>query len=345
MASLEFTTNLKLIDGSARTTVPTPEELPLGYMCFGIVNSRASIWGNYDGRVHDLVEEGGNLNLVNGIGTGSLVQKTVSSSGTPYANEASGSGSVAFGKDTKSKGNSSFVTGQKNTATENASRGFVGGYDNTIDNATTFAFGQGLKNSRERKATFGQWNKDEYDTLFEVGCGTSDTDRKNAFEVRNNGIVIMQNRAKVYGAPQDPTDVVRKQDLDKPYELIEEITLTEDTAKIDRAGYNLKDVYIYVNAPRYTDTHGITFVVNSSSAISCNDVINKNFNAKSALYASIKGDLLFMGYTQNTNDGSNALHYKQGIPFVNIPRINRLTFQQDVGKVMPAGIVIKIYGR
>lgn len=58
MASLELITNLKLIDGSARTRVPTPEELPLGYMCFGIVNARASIWGNYDGSVHDLVDEG-----------------------------------------------------------------------------------------------------------------------------------------------------------------------------------------------------------------------------------------------------------------------------------------------
>ena len=58
MASLELITNLKLIDGSARTNVPTPEELPLGYMCFGIVNSRASIWGNYDGSVHDLINEG-----------------------------------------------------------------------------------------------------------------------------------------------------------------------------------------------------------------------------------------------------------------------------------------------
>lgn len=57
MASLEFTTNLRLIDGSARTTVPTPEELPLGYMCFGIINGRASVWGNYDGNVHDLVED------------------------------------------------------------------------------------------------------------------------------------------------------------------------------------------------------------------------------------------------------------------------------------------------
>lgn len=75
MTSLEFTTNLRLIDGSARTSVPTPEELPLGYMCFGIVNGRASIWGNYDGRVHDLVEEGGSLNLENGTGD-VLVQTT-----------------------------------------------------------------------------------------------------------------------------------------------------------------------------------------------------------------------------------------------------------------------------
>lgn len=58
MASLELITNLKLIDGAARVDVPTPEELPLGYMCFGIVNARASIWGNYDGAVHDLVDEG-----------------------------------------------------------------------------------------------------------------------------------------------------------------------------------------------------------------------------------------------------------------------------------------------
>lgn len=58
MARLELITNLKLIDGSARTTIPTTEELPLGYMCFGIVNGRASIWGNYDGSVHDLIDEG-----------------------------------------------------------------------------------------------------------------------------------------------------------------------------------------------------------------------------------------------------------------------------------------------
>lgn len=180
------------------------------------------------------------------------------------------------------------------------------------------------------------------DLALENGTGDvliQTTDPNQSFKVMTDG------RAKVYGEPQDPTDVIRKQDLDRSYELIEEITLTEDTEKIDRAGYDLKDVYIYVNAPQYTDTHGITFVVNGGSAISCRDVINKNFNAMSALYASIKGSLLFMGYTQNTNSGSNALEYKQSIPFNNVTSINGLTFQQDVGKVMPAGIVIKIYGR
>ena len=58
MASLELITNLKLINGTARTTPPTTEELPLGYMCFGIVAGRASIWGNYDNEVHDLIASG-----------------------------------------------------------------------------------------------------------------------------------------------------------------------------------------------------------------------------------------------------------------------------------------------
>lgn len=57
MAQLELITNLKLISGT-RTTVPTTTELPLGYMCFGVVNRRASIWGNYDNEVHDLISEG-----------------------------------------------------------------------------------------------------------------------------------------------------------------------------------------------------------------------------------------------------------------------------------------------
>jgi len=58
MARLELITNLKLIDGVARTTPPSITELPLGYMCFGVVAGKASVWGNYNNSVVDLVKEG-----------------------------------------------------------------------------------------------------------------------------------------------------------------------------------------------------------------------------------------------------------------------------------------------
>lgn len=58
MASLELITNLKLINGTSRTTVPTTTELPKGYMAFGVVNGRASIYGNYNDEVVDLIQAG-----------------------------------------------------------------------------------------------------------------------------------------------------------------------------------------------------------------------------------------------------------------------------------------------
>lgn len=103
MASLELITNLKLIDGSARTSVPTPEELPLGYMCFGIVNSRASIWGNYDGSVHDLVDEGqAKVTIVQVIGqstTAVISQKGVTDAITTAKQEVVNSLGSAASKD------------------------------------------------------------------------------------------------------------------------------------------------------------------------------------------------------------------------------------------------------
>lgn len=56
MATLKLITNLKLIDGTARTNIPTTTELPKGYMAFGVVNGRASIYGNYDDAVVDLIQ-------------------------------------------------------------------------------------------------------------------------------------------------------------------------------------------------------------------------------------------------------------------------------------------------
>lgn len=206
---------------------------------------------------------GGDLNLENGTGTGSLVQKTVSSSGTPYNNQASGSGAIALGKDVKSNGNTTFVIGQKNEAIvgtmasftsgySNINRGnynITGGENNANNNSWNLVVGKnnavsdgrfgivsGLDNVYTGKGStyntavsmlgnnlyvqsgymptngallIGQYNKVQNNSgrLFIVGNGTSNDDRKNAFEVLEDG------RAKVQSAPVDDDDVVRKGDL------------------------------------------------------------------------------------------------------------------------------------
>ena len=189
-----------------------------------------------------------NTNLVNGAGTGSLVQKTVSSSGTPYANEASGSGAVAMGKKVKSKGNTTFVTGQENEAIAGTSASFTsgrlnvnrgsynitGGENNANNNSWNLVIGKnnavsdgrfgivsGLDNVYTgRGSTYntsvsmlgnnlyaqayqpsdgalliGRYNHIEGTSgrLFVVGNGTSPDDRRNAFEVLENGRIRIPN--------------------------------------------------------------------------------------------------------------------------------------------------------
>ena len=187
-------------------------------------------------------------NIKNGTGTGSLVQKTVSSSGTPYANEASGSGSVALGKKVKSKGNTTFVIGQENEAIAdtsasftsgrlNANRGsynITGGENNANNNSWNLVIGKGNSVSDGRfgivsglnnvytgpgdyKNTsvsilgnnlyaqyyqpsdgallIGRYNEVEGTSgrLFVIGNGTSKDDRKNAFEVLEDGRIRVPN--------------------------------------------------------------------------------------------------------------------------------------------------------
>ena len=68
--------------------------------------------------------------------------------------------------------------------------------------------GENLKATTRRHATIlGKYNVDNRDAIFEIGNGTSDTNRKNAFEVLKDG------RAKILGAPKDDDDVVRLAEL------------------------------------------------------------------------------------------------------------------------------------
>ena len=200
------------------------------------------------------------FNLKNGTGKGSLVQKTVSSSEVPYANEAGGSGAVGLGKRVKSNGNTTFVIGQENEAIAGTSASFTSGYlninrgsynitggeNNANNNSWNLVVGKNnavsdgrfgivsgldnvykgvggtdntsvsmLGNNLYAQAGYlpsngalliGRYNEVQSTSgrLFVVGNGTSPNDRKNAFEVLEDG------RAKVQTTPKDTNDVANK---------------------------------------------------------------------------------------------------------------------------------------
>ena len=91
------------------------------------------------------------------------------------ANHAEGAGNFAGAA-------ASHAEGIRNEIGHNAHASHAEGIKNTTQNRAEHASGQYNK-SNKASDTFG----DAGNTLFSVGCGTSDTDRKNAFEVMQDG--------------------------------------------------------------------------------------------------------------------------------------------------------------
>lgn len=118
------------------------------------------------------------------------------------------------------------ISGRENSVF--AANSLVGGYLNTVGdyhchNLTTIlnntiTWGGCLINDTDHGARFGYYNSENSDAILQIGNGESDTDRSNAFEVLKDG------RAKVFKAPEEDNDVVRKFELNK---LLEKIDLLE----------------------------------------------------------------------------------------------------------------------
>lgn len=253
----------------------------------GYKNSDIKVYGRFwsettDSKIIDASQIDG-FNLENGTGAGSLVQKTVSSSGTPYPNEANGSGAVALGKKVKSNGNTTFVTGQENEAIAGTSASFTSGYlnvnrgsynitsgeNNANNNSWNLVIGKnnavsdgrfGIVSGLDNRYTgrggtdntavsmlgnnlsaesgylpsdgallIGRYNEVENNTgrLFIVGNGTSPNDRKNAFEVLEDG------RAKIQTTPQDTDDVANKGYVDTADSVLDISINNEKNARKD----------------------------------------------------------------------------------------------------------------
>ncbi len=143
--------------------------------------------------------------------------KILDNNGLTY--EKSYSFSIAEGENTKALGRSSHSEGNATQAIGDCahSEGLntkAEGYASHTEGAYTEAYytgshaeGDHTKTYREYQHVEGTYNAYKSNALFIVGNGTSDTDRKNAFEVLQDG------RAKVQSAPVQDDDVVRKGDL------------------------------------------------------------------------------------------------------------------------------------
>lgn len=128
------------------------------------------------------------------------------------ANHAEGAGNLAGAA-------ASHAEGIRNEIGDNAYASHAEGIKNTTQNRAEHASGQYNK-SNKASDTFG----DAGNTLFSVGCGTSDADRKNAFEVMQDGTCKYLDVAT-----GEQIDVGVAKELSTPFDL----TIGSTTKKVD----------------------------------------------------------------------------------------------------------------
>lgn len=148
---------------------------------------------------------------------GKTLEEYVAAGGSADDYAKSYAAAAVFGDGNKAKGYADFVAGNANESdgTSNTTvggankvkgtRNFTGGEANDVgqsgssDVGNALTFGQHLKNTgRWNRVTFGQFNADDLAALFEIGNGTSDTDRVNIFVVKDNGAIYAGKLGKLH---------------------------------------------------------------------------------------------------------------------------------------------------
>lgn len=124
------------------------------------------------------------------------------------SNTILGRAAAGFGTHNTISGQNSFGSGQWNEC--GASSSLFGGEYNYIGAGKSIVVGNYLKTTGGPKAVFGQYNEDKGNwALLEVGFGTSESDRKNAIEVKKNGSLyiatqdVYDNAAVLYKTLKD----------------------------------------------------------------------------------------------------------------------------------------------
>lgn len=119
----------------------------------------------------------------------------------------------------------------------------AGGSSTEASHLGSFTRGEGTKSGKARQAVFGKYNEVYDDSLFDVGNGSSSTDRKTAFSVKEDGSarVQLQGETEDSVTRKDYVDNAIKSGVDEAVKNIlniaERVDSWETVQKIVRAGY------------------------------------------------------------------------------------------------------------
>lgn len=167
--------------------------------------------------------------------------------------------------------NDNIVGGKNNTV--GSSGNIVGGESNTANgNNNSLIIGSHNSintNYSGDKIVGGHYNNPVVNALMEIGNGTSDRDRKNAF------VVLEDGRAKVQTAPKDANDVVRKLELDTKYDktggtIGGNVVITGDLTVNGTQHINNTENLNVENAMIYSNAKGATLATNGGIGIKKN---------------------------------------------------------------------------
>lgn len=112
--------------------------------------------------------------------------------GSIVASITLGNQSQAFGGNVFAYGNQSFASGWRTKAIGNHSHA-EGNYS-IAEGDNSFATGDHTKTTKANEVAFGKYNNSTTNTLFSVGTGTSESARKNAFEITTDGLIYIYKK-------------------------------------------------------------------------------------------------------------------------------------------------------
>lgn len=158
-------------------------------------------WSEF-GRPFDTTPTSGSANAVTSDGIYALIRKGTGLYGAATLgnaiNKATGGTSLAGGYNTTASGGNSVALG--NTTTASGGESFAVGYNCSASGTHSFATGAGISANKENMTGVGKYNSPRSGDLFNIGNGTSNSNRSNILEVSEddmnvNGDIKMNNIA------------------------------------------------------------------------------------------------------------------------------------------------------